>query len=121
MFLLQQKSAVITGGSSGIGQAIARRFREAGARVLIADRHPPGDGFDFHETDVSREADVASMLDTAKIKFGRVDILVNNAGVQPLGVGFEGLTGPLLERTFAEHSAPLTRYAARLLGDAASA
>ena len=120
MFSLQQKSAVITGGSSGIGQAIARRFREAGARVLIADRHPPGDGFDFHETDVSREADVASMLDAAQIKFGRVDILVNNAGIQPLGVGFDGLTAPLLERTFAVNVHGVAfgiKHAARVLGD----
>lgn len=120
MFSLAEKYAVVTGGASGIGRAIARRFREAGARVLIADRHPTSDGFDFHETDVSREEEVAAMLDAAKKKFGRVDILVNNAGIQPLGVGFDGLTGPLLERTFAVNVNGVAfglKHAARTLAD----
>ncbi len=120
MFSLIQKSAVVTGGSSGIGREIVRHFREAGARVLVADRHPPDDGVDFQETDVSREAEVAAMLDTAREKFGRVDILVNNAGIQPLGVGFAGLTGPLLERTFAVNVNGVAfgiKHAARVLGN----
>jgi 3-oxoacyl-[acyl-carrier protein] reductase len=120
MFSLNQKSAVVTGGSSGIGRAIARRFREAGARVLVADRHRSDDNFEFHETDVSREADVAAMLDTAAGKFGRVDILVNNAGIQPLGVGFKDLTGPLLERTFAVNVHGVAfgiKHAGRILAD----
>ena len=80
----------------------------------------PGDGFDFHETDVSREADVAAMLDAARERFGQVDILVNNAGIQPLGVGFEDLTGPLLERTFAVNVHGVAfgiKHAARVLSD----
>jgi NAD(P)-dependent dehydrogenase (short-subunit alcohol dehydrogenase family) len=101
VFQLTGKSAVVTGGSSGIGQAIARRFREAGASVLVADRKPSPDDFEFRATDVSQEGDVAAMLETARQKFGKVDILVNNAGIQPLGVGFEMLTPSLLERTFA--------------------
>lgn len=101
MFSLAGKSAIVTGGSSGIGRAIARRFAEAGARVLVADRNPPLDGFEFHRTDVSVEEDVASMLLEARRRNGRPDVLVNNAGIQPLGVGFAGLTGPLLERTMA--------------------
>jgi 3-oxoacyl-[acyl-carrier protein] reductase len=120
VFSLNQKTAVVTGGSSGIGQAIARRFLEAGARVLVADRHPSPDGFDFHETDVSREADVAAMLDAAQEKFGRVDILVNNAGIQPLGVGFDGLTAPLLERAFAVNVHGVAfgiKHASRVLAD----
>ncbi len=120
MFSLNQKSAVVTGGSSGIGQAIARRFREAGANVLVADRHPPGDGFDFFETDVACEADVAGALGAAREKFGRVDILVNNAGIQPLGVGFDGLTAALLERTFAVNVFGVAyglKHAGRVLSD----
>ena len=101
MFSLNGKSAVITGGSSGIGRAIAQRFAAAGARVLIADRHPPPDDFAFFQGDVSREADVAGMLDAARRLFGAVDVLVNNAGIQPLGIGFADLTGELLERTMA--------------------
>jgi NAD(P)-dependent dehydrogenase (short-subunit alcohol dehydrogenase family) len=101
MFSLAGKSAIVTGGSSGIGQAIARRFAEAGARVLVADRLPSPDGFAFHKTDVSVEEDVAGMIVEARRRHGRVDVLVNNAGIQPLGVGFADLTGPLLERTLA--------------------
>lgn len=87
---------------------------------MIADRHPSPDGFDFHQTDISREDDVASMLEAAREKFGRVDVLVNNAGIQPLGVGFEELTGPLLERTFAVNVHGVAfgiKHAARVLGD----
>ena len=120
MFLLTGKSAIVTGGSSGIGRAIARRFAEAGARVLVVDRHPTPDGFDFHEADVASEADVAGMFDAARQKLGRVDLLVNNAGIQPLGVGFAGLTGELLERTLAVNVAGVAfgiKHAARVLAE----
>jgi NAD(P)-dependent dehydrogenase (short-subunit alcohol dehydrogenase family) len=120
MFALAGKIAVITGGSSGIGRAVARRFSAAGARVLIADRRPTPDGFDYFEADVSREADVAGMLDAAQREFGRVDVLVNNAGIQPLGVGFSGLTGELIERTLAVNVNGVAfgvKHAARVLAE----
>jgi NAD(P)-dependent dehydrogenase (short-subunit alcohol dehydrogenase family) len=120
VFSLAEKCAVVTGGSSGIGRAIARRFREAGARVLVADRHPPTDDFAYCATDVAHEAEVVAMLDTAKTQFGRLDILVNNAGIQPLGVGFAGLTGPLLERTFGVNVYGLAfgiKHAGTVLGE----
>ena len=120
MFSLAKKSAVVTGGSSGIGRAIAFRLREAGARVLVADRSPSTDGFDFHATDVSFEDEVAGMFEEARRKFGSVDILVNNAGIQPLGVGLDGLTGPLLERTFAVNVFGVAyglKHAGRVLAD----
>jgi NAD(P)-dependent dehydrogenase (short-subunit alcohol dehydrogenase family) len=120
MFSLTGKFAIVTGGASGIGRAVARRFAAAGARVLVADRQPAPDGFDFHPADVSREADVAGLLDAALQKFGRVDVLVNNAGIQPLGVGFAGVTGELLERTLAVnvHSVAFgLKHAARVLAD----
>ncbi len=99
MFSLEGKVAVVTGGSSGIGRAIAERFASAGARVLVGDRRPPPGGEEYFEVDVAEEAGVASLLDAAKARFGRVDILANNAGIQPLGVGFSGLTEALLRRT----------------------
>jgi 3alpha(or 20beta)-hydroxysteroid dehydrogenase len=101
MFSLTGKVAVVTGGASGIGRAIAGRFREAGADVLVVDRRPPADGGDFFRADVAHEAEVAAMLDAARRRCGRVDILVNNAGIQPLGVGLDGVSGPLFDRTFA--------------------
>lgn len=100
-FLLTGKCAVVTGGSSGIGHAIARRFAQAGARVLIADLRPAGEDFPFRRCDVSREMDVAGAFDFALTAFGRIDIVVNNAGIQPLGVPLDDLSGPLLDRTFA--------------------
>ena len=106
-FSLAGKTAIVTGGCSGIGLAIARRFREQGVQVLIADRKRDGAqvaeeiGAQFQLTDVSAEAEVAAAFDAATESFGEVHILVNNAGIQPLGVGFDEITGPLLERTFA--------------------
>ena len=101
MFSLEDKFALVTGGSSGIGRAIVARFRAAGAKVMVADRHEPEDPVPFVRTDVSRETDVVAMFDAAVERFGRVDILVNNAGIQPLGVGMGSVTPALLERTFA--------------------
>lgn len=106
-FSLHGKNAIITGGCSGIGLAIARRFREQGAQVLIADRMAGGErvaaeiGVHFHLTDVSKEDEVAAAFARAEAAFGQVQVLVNNAGIQPLGVGFDEITGPLFERTLA--------------------
>ncbi len=70
MFSLAGKVAVVTGGASGIGAAIAQRFKLAGASVLVADLTDAtalveGWGCDFRQTDVSDEAQVAAMLDQA--------------------------------------------------------
>ena len=100
-FSLAGKTAIVTGGASGIGAAIVARFREAGAQVLVADRKLPPETSDGCVADVSREADITRMFATARERFGGVDILVNNAGIQPLGVGFDGLTEELLARTLA--------------------
>ena len=99
-YSLAGKAALVTGGSSGIGRAIALRFRQAGAEVLIVDRAPTADDFPFVRADVSSESDVAAAFDEAADRFGKLDIAVNNAGIQPLGVGFESVTGDLLSRTF---------------------
>jgi 3-oxoacyl-[acyl-carrier protein] reductase len=118
MFSLQGKSAVVTGGSSGIGRAIVRRFAAAGATVLVADRRAPAEDLPFQPIDVAREEEVAAALEAGRERFGRVDILVNNAGIQPLGVGFEGLTAELLERTLAVNVGGVAfgiKHAARIL------
>ena len=64
-FSLAGKAALVTGGSSGIGQAIARRFREAGAQVLVVDRVLSPDDFAFFRADVSREEEVAAAFEAA--------------------------------------------------------
>ena len=101
-FSLQGKTALVTGASSGIGQAVAERFRSAGAQVINADRLEPETPDDhFVLTDVSSESDLRKAFAYAIDRFGRLDILVNNAGIQPLGIPFRELTSSILERTFA--------------------
>ena len=86
---LAKKVALVTGGGSGMGAAICRRFVEEGARVVLVDnRADRGDAVArelgaaavFVNADVGRDGDVRRMIDTAVERFGRLDVLVNNAG-----------------------------------------
>src|SRR2546429_134190 len=94
---LLAKNALITGASSGIGQAIAIRFAEEGANVAInyrngaeqaeatraaAERANPKGKHMVAQADVSREEDVHAMFSTVLQAFGSLDVLVNNAGIQ---------------------------------------
>jgi NAD(P)-dependent dehydrogenase (short-subunit alcohol dehydrogenase family) len=86
MFSLKNKVAVVTGAASGIGAAIAQRFRSAGAEVLVADitdaaRLAQSWGCGFRRTDVSDPEQVAAMLAHAVHEFGALHILVNNAAI----------------------------------------
>lgn len=105
---LRGKTAVVTGGGDGIGLAIARRFAEAGARVVIGDIHPgrsgelAGDGFDvrYVRTDVTVECELEGLLDETTVADGTVDVFVNNAGIYPLrAVG--DIDGDFWDRMFA--------------------
>jgi 3-oxoacyl-[acyl-carrier protein] reductase len=86
---LQDKTAIVTGGGSGFGEGIARRFVQEGARVLIADIDARGGervaaalggSASFFRADVTRAADWAQLVAAARERFGRLDIVVNNAG-----------------------------------------
>lgn len=90
---LTGKIAIVTGSSSGIGKAIALRFAEEGARVVIAARRLPlcehvaaqirerGGEAIVIQTDVSEEAQVDRLIVETARQCGRLDILVNNAGI----------------------------------------
>ena len=78
MTRLDGKVAVVTGGSQGIGAAIARGLEAEGATVVVADLHPPEGGI---RADVADEADAQRMVDETVERHGRLDILVNNAGL----------------------------------------
>jgi len=85
---LSNKIAVITGGASGIGEGMVKRFAAEGARVIVADvdvaagsRVATESAAQFIELDVSAEAQWQSLETTIRADYGRLDILVNNAGV----------------------------------------
>ena len=99
---LKGRNVLVTGGSSGIGQAIAVRFAQFGANVAINYLHEPGEAADTEAQvqactakvaqmgvrdvlvrgDVSNEDDVVAMVEAASQGLGGLDVLVNNAGIQ---------------------------------------
>ncbi len=93
--LLQGKTMIVTGGNSGIGEGIVLAAAAEGANIVIdyvahpdetkeiIDKiHAAGGKAVGVKADVSRIVDVASMVDTAVSRFGRLDVLVNNAGME---------------------------------------
>lgn len=92
---LQGKTALITGGGTGIGAAIAKRFIADGAKICITGRRQaildkvaqslPADRVATCSGDVSRYGDVENMVETALKLGGKLDVLVNNAGIDPGG------------------------------------
>lgn len=78
--------AVVTGGASGIGAAIARRLREDGATVAVFDLRPEQAEADLVvAVDVTDDASVRDGIDEVVARFGRLDIVVNNAGIGAQG------------------------------------
>jgi len=92
---LQGKVAIVTGGGSGFGEGIAKRFAEEGAKLVVNDLNEEGGrrvaaeietaqgqgSAVFCRADVARDADVKALVETCLGRFGRLDIIVNNAGV----------------------------------------
>jgi len=96
MFRLDNKTAIITGGGSGIGKAIATVFAQQGASVHILDMDEQGatnvvseittagGKGQFYKCDVSKQADVKQIVDGIAAS-GSIDILINNAGIAHIG------------------------------------
>jgi len=79
---LENKVAVVTGGSSGIGLATIQKFTAEGATAVSADVTAPADeGVAFIKTDVTDEQSLQAMVDQVVSQYGHLDILVANAGV----------------------------------------
>jgi NAD(P)-dependent dehydrogenase (short-subunit alcohol dehydrogenase family) len=92
-YSLKGKTAIVTGGSKGLGEAIAISMAEAGANIVITGRDQAG--MDkvakdvkalgvkalTMQVDVLKVADIQSMVDKTLAEFGKIDILVNNAGI----------------------------------------
>jgi len=90
--MLAQKTALVTGSTSGIGLGIAKSLARQGARIVLngfgdvegAQKEVAAMGVEvaYHGADMSKPAEIADMMKFAASKFGQVDILVNNAGIQ---------------------------------------
>ena len=108
MSKLTNKMAVVTGGSSGIGLATARRFIAEGAEVVITGRNQEaldsasselGDRAYGIQGDVSNLDDLDSLFGQIRERFGRVDVLFANAGIAPLAP-FDAVTEEQFDRLF---------------------
>lgn len=107
---LQGKNAVITGAASGMGKAMALLFAREGASVVVADIQQAAVDAVVEEiaaaggqargvaANVTKEEDVARMIDTAVESFGKLDILVNNAGVMDGMMSAEAVTDDMWNR-----------------------
>jgi 3-oxoacyl-[acyl-carrier protein] reductase len=107
---LQGKTAIVTGGASGFGEGIVRRFAQEGARVIVADRNGEaaralaaelGDARLGLRVDVADATDVAALVKQVMELTGRLDILVNNAGVGHTPRPMETLSEEEFDRIFA--------------------
>ena len=107
---LAGKTAIVTGGASGFGEGIVRKFVAEGARVMVADINDAGaqaladelgDAALAQGADVSDGASVSAMADAAIKAFGRLDILVNNAGITHLPAPLEEVSEADFDRVLA--------------------
>lgn len=92
MRLLDGKVAIVTGSSSGIGAAVARRFASEGAAVLVNSSRSSREGEQladeladsmYVQADIALEHDAAAVVSAAVRRWGRLDILINNAAISP--------------------------------------
>lgn len=118
---LPDKTAIVTGAGSGIGEAICRRFVQEGARVVLVDRDAANgarvtaeiaaahgaDRVAFEHADVTVGADVQRFVQTCVERFGRIDILCNNAGISIPSGPMEDTTEEAFDRVMAVNAKAL--------------
>jgi len=107
---LSGKTAIVTGGASGFGEGIVRKFVAEGARVMIADLNLAGaqaiadelgDAVKVCQTNVAKSDDVAALAVAALDAFGRIDILVNNAGTTHMPAAMEDVSEEDFDKVLA--------------------
>ncbi|NRB63750.1 MAG: SDR family oxidoreductase [Saprospiraceae bacterium] len=109
---IDNQTAIITGGGSGIGEALSITFAQAGARVHIVDRdveatsrvakriRAQGGTVTVHMADVSIQQEMLDMASCVLEQDGRIDILINNAGIAQIGT-LDATTEEALDRIYA--------------------
>jgi 3-oxoacyl-[acyl-carrier protein] reductase len=121
---LSGKSAIVTGGASGFGAGIVRRFILEGARVVIADLDGDaaeamaaelGDAALALQVDVANADDVAMMVKTTVRSMGGLDILVNNAGIGHKPEPMESLSEEVFDRLFEVNIKSIYRTAQQVV------
>jgi 3-oxoacyl-[acyl-carrier protein] reductase len=121
---LSGKSAIVTGGASGFGAGIVRRFIDEGARVVIADINGDaaiamadelGDAALGLQVDVASADAVAAMVSSTIQSFGGIDILVNNAGIGHTPEPMESLSEEIFDRIFEVNVKSIYRTAQQVV------
>ena len=99
---IEGKTAIITGGASGLGEAVSRRLALLGAKVVLLDLNEVrgnalanelGDNVAFIKTDICSTEEIKQAIDFTKDKFGQIDIVVNCAGISS-GIKTASKKGP---------------------------
>ena len=108
---LKNKIAIVTGGGSGFGAGIVKKFIQEGAKVVVADINlenaekvaMDSGGFAV-EVDVSNSLSFKNMVDKTLEKFGKIEIMVNNAGITHLPNSMEDISEVEFDKIFAVNS-----------------
>ena len=120
---LRDKVAIVTGGGTGIGAAIAARLASEGANVIIAGRSEDtlkqsaaqNPKISYVVADVSKDEGIARLLGEVKARFGRLDVLVNNAGIAPV-MPLENQDMAEFDKVFAINVRAVTQLSKEALG-----